>query len=85
MLKDLTLARNLALDSDSMTPMGKIAKELYEEMIEQGNRCELVGYKGEGHGFFNYGRGGNGAFIDTVNKNGCLSGFSGGFEKTTGS
>lgn len=36
MLKDLTLARNLALDSDSMTPMGKIAKELYEEMIEQG-------------------------------------------------
>ncbi len=39
-----------------------------EEMTEQGNRFELVGYKGEGHGFFNYGRSGHGAFIDTVNK-----------------
>jgi acetyl esterase/lipase len=38
------------------------------EMNGQGNRCELVGYQRSGHGFFNYGRGGNAAFIDTVYK-----------------
>ncbi len=28
-------------------------------MKEAGNRCELVGFEGQGHGFFNTGRGGN--------------------------
>ena len=37
-------------------------------MHELGNRCELIGYKGEKHAFFNFGRGDNAAFIDTVNK-----------------
>ena len=31
-----------------------------------GNRCELVSYDGVDHGFFNYGRGNNAAFIDTI-------------------
>ncbi len=39
-----------------------------EKMRAEGNRCELVGYKGEEHGFFNYGRKDNAAFIDTVNR-----------------
>ncbi|MBI4892996.1 MAG: alpha/beta hydrolase [Acidobacteria bacterium] len=37
-------------------------------MTESGNRCELHGYDGETHGFFNYGRGGNKAFQDTLAK-----------------
>lgn len=39
-----------------------------DKMTEKGNRCELYSYEGEGHGFFNFGRNGNGAFIDTVNR-----------------
>jgi hypothetical protein len=35
-------------------------------MREAGNRCELVAYEGEGHGFFNFGRGE--AFDDTMQK-----------------
>jgi len=38
------------------------------EMEKAGNRCELNGYDGEGHGFFNFRRGGNKAFLDTVKK-----------------
>lgn len=34
----------------------------------QGGRCELVGYNGKNHGFFNYGRDGNEAYMDTVRK-----------------
>ena len=37
-------------------------------MNQKGNDCTLVAYKGEGHGFFNYGRKNNGAFVDTVQK-----------------
>jgi acetyl esterase/lipase len=33
-----------------------------------GNRCELVTYEGEGHGFFNYGRKQNKPFTDTIAK-----------------
>ena len=32
------------------------------------NRCELLGYDGQPHGFFNYGRSGNKYFIDTVQR-----------------
>jgi acetyl esterase/lipase len=44
------------------------AAVFWEKMQEESNRCELVGYDGAGHGFFNYGREGNAAFADTVNK-----------------
>ena len=33
-----------------------------------GNRCELVGYDEADHGFFNFGRDGNHAFIDTMQR-----------------
>jgi acetyl esterase len=33
------------------------------KMKAAGNRCELVGFDGEGHGFFNYGRGGDNKFF----------------------
>ena len=39
-----------------------------EKMKKNGNLCQLYIYEGEKHGFFNYGRKFNGAFIDTVNK-----------------
>jgi len=43
--------------------------ELFTKKMHMfGNRCELFGYKGEEHAFFNFGRGDNAAFIDTVNK-----------------
>jgi acetyl esterase/lipase len=39
-----------------------------EAMKKAGNRCELEGYEGETHGFFNFGRGGNQGFLDTLRK-----------------
>jgi len=39
-----------------------------KKMTEMGNRCELVGFEGEAHGFFNYGRGGNKAYLETLTK-----------------
>ena len=39
-----------------------------EKMEKNGNLCQLYLYEGEKHGFFNYGKKFNGAFIDTVNK-----------------
>lgn len=38
------------------------------KMKKIGNSCTLIAYKDEPHGFFNYGKNLNGAFIDTVNK-----------------
>ncbi len=35
------------------------ASKYAEVATAAGNRCELVGYRGAGHGFFNHGRGGN--------------------------
>lgn len=32
------------------------------------NRCELVGYEGAKHGFFNFGRDGGEAYYDTVRR-----------------
>ena len=37
-----------------------------EAMIEQGNHCDLVGYRDALHGFFNYGRDKNASFGDTL-------------------
>jgi len=39
-----------------------------EEMKSAGNRCELVGYEDQRHGFFNYGRGDNWAYTDTMRR-----------------
>ena len=43
--------------------------EIYaEKAAAAGNRCELVGYDGQAHGFFNYGRGDGAAYTDTVRR-----------------
>lgn len=39
-----------------------------EKMKAAGNRCELVGFAGQGHGFFNYGRGDNPFFRETLKR-----------------
>jgi acetyl esterase/lipase len=39
-----------------------------KKMLDFGNKCTLVAYKGEPHGFFNYGKKSNAVFIDTVYK-----------------
>ncbi len=39
-----------------------------QTMKSLGNRCELVGYDGVGHGFFNYGRGDGKAYFDTLRR-----------------
>jgi acetyl esterase len=46
-----------------------ITSELFaRKMKEEGNRCELVAYPGQPHGFFNYNRSGNRYFLDTLKK-----------------
>ena len=51
------------------TTVPYLTSELFaEKMKEKGNRCELVGYPGQTHGFFNSGRADNKYFIDTVRK-----------------
>jgi len=42
------------------------AQGFTERMQKAGNRCELVGYDDQGHGFFNSGRGGNLHYVNTV-------------------
>ena len=37
-------------------------------MRANGDNCILIGYDGEPHGFFNYGKKNNGPFVDSVNK-----------------
>ncbi|MFC1551825.1 alpha/beta hydrolase [Candidatus Latescibacterota bacterium] len=53
--------------NDAAVPY-KTVELFCQKMLEQGNKCELFGYKGEKHGFFNFGRDGNVMFNDTVNK-----------------
>jgi acetyl esterase/lipase len=51
--------------ADSTVPYATV--ELFAKaMTEAGNRCTLVGYDGQGHGFFNYGRGGNEYYEKTL-------------------
>ena len=53
--------------ADETVPYESI--EVFRDAMKKvGDRCELIGYEGAGHGFFNYRRNGNGAFIDTVNR-----------------
>jgi acetyl esterase/lipase len=43
--------------------------EVFTEKVKSvGSRCELVGYEGANHGFFNYGRGDGSAYTDTVGR-----------------
>ncbi|MHC4181471.1 MAG: alpha/beta hydrolase, partial [Planctomycetota bacterium] len=42
------------------------AEEFREAALEKGNRCELLTWKGVGHGFFNFGRNKNVEFVATV-------------------
>lgn len=44
------------------------ARLFAQKMNRLGNRCELVSFPGQGHGFFNYGRSENKYFVDTVTK-----------------
>lgn len=52
---------------DSTVPYAQ-AEQFAKAMKQAGNRCELVGFENEGHGFFNYGLKGNEFFIATVRK-----------------
>lgn len=53
--------------ADSAVPFETI--EVFSEaMRAAGNRCELVGYDGEEHGFFNWGRGDGSGYTDTVSR-----------------
>ena len=46
-----------------------LQSELFTEaMLASGNKCELVGYEGEDHGFSNYGQGDGSAYTDTMNR-----------------
>jgi acetyl esterase/lipase len=46
-----------------------ITVELFtKRMHDLGNKCILVAYQGEGHGFFNYGIKSNAVFVDSVHK-----------------
>jgi len=42
------------------------AEAFATKMVKAGNRCELAGYEGQTHGFFNYGRGGNEYYEKTM-------------------
>jgi acetyl esterase/lipase len=50
---------------DSTVPYRTV--ELFAEAMETaGARCKLAGYEGQGHGFFNYGRGDNAMYRHTL-------------------
>jgi len=52
---------------DADTTINHKSVELFTEKYKSlGNRCELVTYQGQGHGFFNFGRGDNAMFIATL-------------------
>jgi acetyl esterase/lipase len=54
-------------ESDTSVAFSSV-KAFDDSMKKAGNRCELVGYPGEGHGFFNYRNGGGKNFFDTLEK-----------------
>lgn len=51
--------------ADKTVPI-ETARTFRDAMEKAGNRCKLVEYKDEGHGFFNYGRGDGKAFYKTM-------------------
>jgi len=50
---------------DTLVPF-KTAERFTEAMTKAGNDCRLVAFDGKAHGFFNYGRDGGTAYIETV-------------------
>ncbi len=52
---------------DSTVPY-KTVEWFSEAMTKAGNRCELAGYEGAGHGFFNYARKEKQAFVETLER-----------------
>ncbi len=54
-------------EADTTVPFSTV-KRFSEVASELGNQCELVGYPGAGHGFFNHGRGGDPGehYLDTM-------------------
>jgi len=51
--------------NDTTVPFAN-ARAFAEAMKKAGNRCEFLAYEGGSHGFFNFGREGNTAFIKTL-------------------
>lgn len=51
--------------ADKTVPFASV-EAFTEQMIKIGNKCTLAAYEDEGHGFFNYGKKDNGAFVSTV-------------------
>ena len=51
--------------ADKTVPFENVER-FRDRMKKAGSRCELVAFEGEGHGFFNYGRKGNKAYVATV-------------------
>jgi len=59
----------LVLHGKADTTVPYVTAELFAEaMAKAGNRCELEGYDGETHGFFNHGRGGDRMYVATVRR-----------------
>jgi acetyl esterase/lipase len=54
-------------ENDKTVPYQQ-AELFAEAMIAAGNRCDLVGYPNQGHGFFNAHRSNNSAYRDTVGR-----------------
>ena len=52
--------------TDDKTVAFKSVEAFTEQMKKAGNSCTLAAYENEGHGFFNYGKKDNGAFVSTV-------------------
>jgi acetyl esterase/lipase len=53
--------------ADTTVPYATV-EAFTKKMQAAGNRCELVGFDGENHGFFNYRPGGNKAYDETLRK-----------------
>jgi len=53
--------------ADTTVPY-KTAEKFTVAMKAAGNDCELIGYPGQPHGFFNYGRGDGTSYEDTIDK-----------------
>ena len=51
--------------ADTTVPF-KTAEMFAQAMTKAGNRCQLAAFEGEGHGFFNHGRGDGTAYVETV-------------------
>jgi acetyl esterase/lipase len=51
--------------ADATVPYAE-AEAFCAAMAASGNRCQLMGFEGQGHGFFNYGRGDGSAYRETV-------------------